>query len=411
MSPGRRRAGGVAAGVLGLGVMLGLGGLTWQLWSGHPAGTWSGIAPAAGPPRPAAAGPSAHAKAGGPGAPATLSEEGPAPADEGRLPSWEELLGGRDACDRAIASLSTVMDSEDGATMHPASAKSRRSWRGLLQRLDASPSAAAHGVSMWLQLRGAAPDGPNLPGIEQQQALTEQLMELARTQPDALLQSLSQSACAEGRWATGQRPAACRDWRPDRWAALEPGNGQPWLTTPPAVGEAPDEWLAHLAQAERFDSGWGRATGAVGLQFPQDGSGGAPTLATRAWAQVLVLGMEAAEPAMTWVGPLRQACGLAPGAAPATGERQTVCVRVAQTLATHSDTLLVTMTGQRMLQGLSPDPARDRDWARDQARLNAALQADIPQPGCHGQRQLVQHLDELAARGEMALLRRKAGLD
>ena len=237
----------------------------------------------------------------------------------------------------------------------------------------------------------------------------ETLVQSAAASSDPRIYSLAFRAC----YSVGHRspifkkpgpPAFCASLTARRWAALDPGNGVPWLWVLSQAGDDEDEAgrqdaLAHLAATTRFDDRAWQAAAAVVAHAPAEDANDVAThdLATQAWSALSPPGL----------GPLATLCRAQAGGDTTLADQ---CASIATTMFDRSDSWGLRFAGASLTVYLTGDETRRIAARAERAALDARLRANIPPSSCGVLHDQMRHTLRAGQIGDLAADREEATL-
>ena len=191
----------------------------------------------------------------------------------------------------------------------------------------------------------------------------------ALTSNDPRLYAFAFKACQQP-----GRPDSCGELNARQWARLDPNNAAPWIYVLDQAsiaqdGAAVDDALFHIASAKGYESRSFAAAGEISRHASADNGSAISSYA----AAVEMLGFAAAQ----WV-PVQTLMRACRGKALDDANRRQVCEKAAETLASRSDTLLMSSVGAAMGRRLGwPADRTDAVHGLQQAVLESAIAEDV----------------------------------
>ena len=221
------------------------------------------------------------------------------------------------------------------------------------------------------------------------------LVRLALSERDPLIYGWAVGACHHHEATSG---GPCQLVNPDEWARLEPDNGLAWQQVAEAATDrgdraALDAAVRRIAQAGRFDGGWGRLGATLSSGRPD------ASVYERAQLSTEAIGVEAAAPAGSMVRWCRP---------PLDANRRQVCDELAQTLLDKGVTLMDHMLAMATARyaGWPTERIKSLEQQRDAYQAVLAEQSRYEFTGCKGLRTFVDYVRNIEREGEIGYARR-----
>ncbi len=225
------------------------------------------------------------------------------------------------------------------------------------------------------------------------------LVQQAVAATDPRVYALAWRTCLVGRPSS----ASCGALSARQWAALDAGNGVPWLYVfDRARSEGDDaaqrEALAGLAAASRFDDYRFAATAAVAARAPDDDRG----LAAVTDLSIEAIGRSFAE--LAPVAPLMQACRANAGGDAARAQQ---CQAISDTMYAHSDSLILSAMAGGLQFQLDGDPSKRRAARAERERAAKAWSPGTGFAPCQQERDILAQMRRKGEVGEVEEMRER----
>ncbi len=294
----------------------------------------------------------------------------------------------------------------DGVIVADQTKSAGAGWTATQARIDAALRGSADPFDR------AVADLVNVGNMRTPAGALDALVQDATTSSDARVYAIAFRACyAAGHMSpifkTPAPPPSCNSLTARRWAALDPGNGVPWLWVVDQAGENEDpqaqrDALAHLASVTRFDDRAQEMEAAVLMHAPLDGANDVATynLAAKAWQSLSASGL---------FPPLVSLCQAHAGGDAAV---ESQCATIATTMFEHSDSWALRFSGASLTVHVNGDEARRKAARAERAALSSqALKNASPSPSrCGFLRFEMKRMLREGQIGDVAALREAAGM-
>lgn len=313
---------------------------------------------------------------------------------------------GEERCGDEDAPRVTQGEIRDGVIVADQTKSAGPGWTVTQARIDAALRGSADPFDR------AVADLVNVGNMRTPAGALDALVQDATASSDARVYSIAFRACYAAAhmspiFKTPAPPPSCNSLTARRWAALDPGNGVPWLWVVDQAGENEDpqaqrDALARLASATRFDDRAQEMEAAVLMHAPSDGANDVATydLAAKAWQSLSPSGL---------FTPIVSLCQAHAGGDAAV-ENQ--CATIATTMFEHSDSWALRFSGASLTAHVNGDETRRKAARAERAALSSrAFKNASPSPSrCGFLRSEMKRMLREGQIGDVAALREAAGM-
>lgn len=329
-----------------------------------------------------------------PDEPWTLSEASPAVS----AASDAQADGARCGEDQLAQFGPVVEDADGGVRELPRETKPAGvGYTGAMRRIDAALRSSGDPFDT------AVADALNVDDMFTPAARLQALVQDAVSSDDARAYGLAFSICSNAPGIDGLSPetiaTSCTRLDPRHWAAVDPGNGVPWLFALAQANKQGDhdaqhEALQNLASASRFDVRFDGAAAAVAsLRLPSDAD-----LAAQAELSMRAIPLGPLPPFQ----PLTLHCRDKAGGDAAMAA---TCETIATMLFDHSDALLARAIGGSIHKQLTGDASRLDQAHRESGAAGRRWAAEMVTTPCATERQVLKHMVRVGTVGEVAWMK------